>query len=61
MSPSYKGYGGWAEEKYSGSTVLAQGWKDERELRSASLDGKKELIQGTLKTKYWWVPATNSV
>ena len=33
--------------------MLAQGRKDEHELRSASLDGKKELIQGMLKTKHW--------
>lgn len=35
------------------STVLAQVQKDEHELSSASLDGKKELIQEILKTKHW--------
>lgn len=34
-------------------TVLAQGRKDEHELSSASLDGKKEPIQEMLKTKHW--------
>lgn len=41
--------------------MLAQVQKDEHELSSASLDGKKELIQEILKTKHWWVLVTNSV